>query len=504
MRRHLLAALLPLVVLGCPSETPAVCDNGACDPNQDGSANDGSSGGGDSGVDGTAPPGCDPNADPKDAPKCVVNDFGIFVDATTGADTNSGSKELPVKSITAALTKLNGRPRIYVCEGTYAESVKLTSPISIYGGFACGTWEHTGTKATVAPSTGIAALEVAGVASPVRVADMTFTGPPSALQANRSSVAVFIRQSKIDFRRIEAKALEGTDGEKASTGSNYDGTLQADDPKLAGNSASGTTGGAQQDCNAVCTNGVKSTGGKGGMGGNNAGANMPSAGEPGKPDRGAGFGGSANAGCLSVGAGGNGGLGNPGQSGTDGVAATVVGKLSDEGWLPAGGAAGTIGGPGQGGGGGGGTTSASNGAGGGGACGGCGGAPGGAAQGGGASIALLALNSQVTITDSTLTTLKAGAGGNGIAGQDGQIGGFGGVQSLGGCSGGAGGKGGRGGASAGGAGGISVGVVYRGDKPTRSNANVTPGPKGAKGTGGASPANDGPDGLSQEEFEVPQ
>lgn len=500
MRHRLfLSALLPLIVLGCPSETPAVCDNGACDQNPDGSANDGSSSGGDGGPDGAVPipEGCDPNADPKDAPKCVVSDFGIFVDATTGNDGNSGSKELPVKSIGGALAKLNGRPRIYVCEGTYPESVKLTSPISIYGGFACGTWAYTGKRPTVTPASGVA-LEVVGLSAAPRIRDMTFSGAPSAAAANRSSVAIFVRQSKMDFARIEAKALDGTNGDNAVVTSNYDAAVQPDDPKIAGASASDTKGGDPQTCSMLCTNSVTSAGGKGGAGGN-----TPSAGDPGTPDRGGGFGGNANAQCLSIGAGGIGGPGNPGQAGTDAQPATAVGKLTDEGWAPSAGAAGTFGGPGQGGGGGGGNMSASKGAGGGGACGGCGGAPGSAAQSGGSSIALLVLNSQVSLADSVLTTLSAATGGAGAAGQDGQVGGFGGLQSLGGCSGGAGGKGGRGGASAGGAGGISVGVVYRGDKPTRTNVTISTGTKGTKGTGGASPGNDGPDGLSQEEFEVP-
>src|SRR5262245_12347904 len=31
-----------------------------------------------------APRGCDPTADPKDAPSCVVDGFGVFVDGTNG------------------------------------------------------------------------------------------------------------------------------------------------------------------------------------------------------------------------------------------------------------------------------------------------------------------------------------------------------------------------------------------------------------------------------------
>ena len=60
-----------------------------------------------------APPaGCDPTADPKDAPKCVVSDYGVFVDVAGGLDTNSGTPDAPVRTIKAAQGLLNGKPRI--------------------------------------------------------------------------------------------------------------------------------------------------------------------------------------------------------------------------------------------------------------------------------------------------------------------------------------------------------------------------------------------------------
>ncbi|AKU94738.1 hypothetical protein AKJ09_01402 [Labilithrix luteola] len=49
-----------------------------------------------------APAGCDPTVEPKNSPKCVVNDYGVFVDGTTGNDSNAGTKESPVKTIGAA------------------------------------------------------------------------------------------------------------------------------------------------------------------------------------------------------------------------------------------------------------------------------------------------------------------------------------------------------------------------------------------------------------------
>src|SRR5215213_9301610 len=162
----------------CADTTDAPCASASCGT---GDAADDANRLGDAGSDGNlpVPAGCDPAADPKDAPKCVVSDYGIFVDATTGSDNNTGSKELPVKTITSALTKLNGRPRIYVCEGTYPESVKLTSAVSIFGGFACNTWEYNGNKPSIAPNAGVAAIEIVGGSSPMRIADLAFAGPPA-------------------------------------------------------------------------------------------------------------------------------------------------------------------------------------------------------------------------------------------------------------------------------------------------------------------------------------
>ena len=114
---------------------------GACQGGADG-AIDASASDGDSGDSGMVlpPAGCDPAADPKDAPKCVVNEFGVFVDGAGGSDGNVGTKDSPVKTLSAGLGKLSGKARLYICAGTYAEHVKLTSAVSLFGGFACGTW----------------------------------------------------------------------------------------------------------------------------------------------------------------------------------------------------------------------------------------------------------------------------------------------------------------------------------------------------------------------------
>lgn len=67
---------------------------------------DASSDAGDSGSD--APPvSCPSGKEPKDDPTCVTNDVGVFVSAT-GNDANAGTKEKPLATLGAALTKAGG------------------------------------------------------------------------------------------------------------------------------------------------------------------------------------------------------------------------------------------------------------------------------------------------------------------------------------------------------------------------------------------------------------
>ncbi|CAN5723932.1 hypothetical protein BH09MYX1_BH09MYX1_38890 [soil metagenome] len=75
-----------------------------------------------------------------------------------------------------------------------------------------------------------------------------------------------------------------------------------------------------------------------------------------------------------------------------------------------------------------------------------------------------------------------------------------------GCNGGDGAPGGNGGTGGGGAGGISVGILYKGTKPTTdaaTDSKITFGAKGTKGLGGSTPTNDGIDGVAQAVLQVP-
>jgi hypothetical protein len=468
------------------------CDFGLCPG--DVSTEDGGDGGVTDGAV-AAPPGCDEKAEPREAPKCVVSSYAVFVDAANGWATNPGTRESPVNSITAALGKLGGKSRVYICEGTYPEHVKLTSSVSLYGGFACGTWGPSEKKAKIAPADAGYALEVNGGAG--TVADVELVAQPGTSTVLSSIAAFVVSSSQLTLRRVKIQAgagFHGDDGASATTGT-------ANPASLDGNVGNATTGGPAKTCS--CSTGGSSKGGKGGDTGavEPNGTNGETAYVPPSSLTATGAGGTRS-GC-------EGGPGaNNGVQGSDAPPAgdapsPGLGTLAATGWRPGEGTSGSNAAPGQGGGGGGSYAKgapAQNGGGGSGACGGCGGGGGGGGKAGGASVALVVFQSTVILEASELLTANAGNGGAGKPGADGAAGGIGGNRGNNACVGGAGGNGGKGGAGSGGAGGISVGVLYKGPKPTLDATPVTTGDKGTPGVGGA--GNDGPYGQKAETLEV--
>jgi hypothetical protein len=412
----------------------------------------------------TPPDGCDPAADPRDAPKCVANDFAVFVDATSGSDTNPGTKESPTRSITAALGKLGLRSRVYVCAGEYTETIDLKQPASIFGGFACGAFTYSGIKPTVrAPSGNAYALDVH--AGDLRLADLALLGPE--LGTPSSIAARVVRSSGVTLLRMR---LEGGVAAKGANGTRSDVSFPA--TSLKGMPALGPIGGAARVVS--CPGGAMTTGGKGGDNGSGGNPGLPAG--PGSTG-GAGTGGAVNASCAAGGAGGDGGRGG---AGSPGPGASTLGAIVQDAWIATNGGSGSIGSPGQGGGGGSGMAGAGGGGGGAGSCGGAGGGGGG---GGGASVALLSVDSTITIVGSELRTAGAGDGGTGSAGQPAQANpGPAGLGAPGACSGGNGGLGGDGGDGGGGAGGVSIGVLYKGSKPILQTTTVSPGAAGAGGS----------------------
>jgi hypothetical protein len=484
------------LVMACSVGTD--CDFGLCaGPTAGGSEG----GGGEGGVDGEGgvkpPDGCDATKEPKDSPKCVSSDFGIFV-SPKGTLNGTGKIDSPVNTIAAGLAKSGAIRRLYICDGAYAEHVVLKSAVSLYGGFNCDTWAHDDAiKPVVGKITESGyALDVQTVSGSFDIFDLEF-GAGNGDDAFPNSIALrLVGTSGATLRRVKLTARDGLPGKKGDlgvAGSTVNHTDLVGTPNYdpTGNAGASTTSGAPRGCK--CPNAIAPDDQTIGGGGSLTAASPASPGTPTLPasagDDGAS--GALNATNCGLG-GGTGHNGAPRAQAAGGVVATRLGTLMDGSWRPEPGANGATALPGQGGGGG---SGQSTGAGSGGACGGCGGFGGKAGTGGGASIGLLTVDSPIHISGETVTG-KGGRGGDGGDGGAGGLGGTGGVHVVGGgngCPGGDGGKGGLGGAASGGAGGLSVGILTSGAAPITDGATFTLGSFGDGGTGLSS--NSGPPGI---------
>jgi hypothetical protein len=502
---------------GCPASLDERCGGGVCDtsPIADGGAPD---------VVGP-PDGCDADADPKDAPKCVVDAYGVFVAPGGSGD---GSKASPLGSIQQALglAASRGVPRVYVCDGEYDERVTLERTIDLFGGFRCEDWTPSPTRPRVHPSSPGYALFVKSLRledGQLTVEHLDFESAPGKSPGESSVGAFVLTSADVAFRddRIAAGAGVPASPPEAAP-SNY-----AAGANLTGNRVSepSSNAGAPAAINTCVAYG-SSTGGAGGNGGDFDAHPDGHDGVPGttKPEYPAGTGTGLGGPGAKTNPPGGCGVGTPGGGGAaqlGGKAATAPGAISDTGWTPGNGGDGLPGNPGQGGGGGGGTRISLGGAGGGGGgAGGCGGSGGRGGAGGGGSIALLIASSKVAIDGSELYAGDGGRGADGLEGEQGQPGGASLVDGAGtnACAGTGGGPGAGGSGGAGGAGGVSIGVAFAGSAPVVDGAPVpahadtlgavkklgTPGARGGRGAAGkiapgggaeAKPGNEGEDGL---------
>ena len=476
---------------------------------------------------------CDPTKEPRDQPCVLADSDGVFVAsalvadggtdaaADAGADAGAsgtlpfaadGSMARPYSTIGQALANLGKKTRIYVCNGAYAEQVRVTSPVSIYGGLSCPTgsagaaWAYVGGNSQVTSPSPDYALSVTGVASgTVTIEDMAFASP-SAIVPGGSSIAALVAASTVHLRRVTLKAGNGAAGAAGADGismANYAGVAPSGGPQVWNGTPSFMPISGGPGAINKCAHYGSSAGGDGGLG-CAAGPASPGLGRAGTavppaPVTTAGRDGLSFGSALpDAGTNANGDdPGADGLSGKAGVAAApqYYGTLSPGGWMASPGGDGAPGNPGQGGAGGSDPfyNACSEGqsiGGGGGGAGGCGGAGGKGGSGGGASVAIAAFEATIDMQECVLGAAAAGAGGPGGAGQDGQAGGAGGDDVSPGPvhkAGAAGGNGAGGSGGAGGTGGISVGVLYTGGQLTYDPAtsqNITLGPPGAGGTAG--------------------
>lgn len=440
----------------------------------------------------------------------VNETFGVFV-ATLGNSQGDGSREHPLGTVQAGIDHAKGvGKRVYVCSGTYREALELADSISVIGGADCSgpTWKLGGAKSRIEAPTS-PAVHAKDITSPTRLEGLEIVAP--GMTAPSTSSIGLIAEHANALSVVGSKVVAG-DGAKGDDGTEGVQLIQ-----------SASADGGEQVRVEECVNGTTCMflGGVGGFwrkpAGGIAGTNT-CVGAPGLVTEAGGAGGSgglwmpvnevstwtwhyyreqaANAPDLGVSR-----TGAPGRDGVDGSNAPPVGRFSADGYVPAEGSPGTDGTTGSGGSGGRGeklltdpnapyvkTTSVWRGYGGsGGGAGGCPGLAGTQGKGGGASVAVLLIDSAVSIDASEILSGRGGDPGLGALGTLPTAGGAGGpssaVSTLPLASGKPGGRGGAAGTSGNGSSGPSIGIAHVGAAPSVAGST-----KIAPGTGGTAVA----------------
>ena len=424
----------------------------------------------------------------------------VYVDVANGVDSNPGTREQPLKSMQAAISKSladgNGAD-LYVAQGTYTGMVELANGISLYGGYDPGNeWERI-TRTYISIIQGSTKAINGNGANNLAIDGFTIT---SADAANGSSYGVFLANAtgvvvndNIITSGAGANGLNGLGGANGLAGANgAAGFPGSCDRTSAGSGGSG-------GLSAVA-------GGRGGSGG--IGVSDGQNGFPGSglPSSSGGFGGAGGVNDTPISSspgspGGDGERGVAGSSGPHGSNASLFGLFGSLEYVASGAAHGLDGASGRGGGGGGGgggqgglfvIDGGGNGGGGGGGGGQGGKAGQGGTSGGGSFGVYLVAMTNTSIVSNAITAGSGGIGGNGGTGGIGGDGGIGGVggstctSEVGrGGNGGNGGRGGDGGNGGNGAGGPSIGIAFGSGSTVIQNDNTiavaSPSPGGVTG-----------------------
>lgn len=427
----------------------------------------------------------------------------IFV-SPDGFDSDDGSIKKPVQSIGQAilLAKDEGLA-VYVCNGTYRENVVIDAPVSVYGGYDCARdWKRTKDVAILQAGAGLPLL-VKNVDGKVRLERLAFRAPDAVGAGQSSQAAAIVGSSDVSLSQVELKAGRGTAGVHGTKGAD----AYSSPPGNSARGASTTTtycytpdaggspgaycdsfasGGYSATATQLCAGGFEMRGGRGG-----AGANIWLA--KNKPLCFKGGGSYGETPYLGEYRTGNGSWswvssaksGANGADGIDGAAAAFgIGSIAEGIYsatnVGSDGAPGQPGWPGKGGAGGysaghSGDVCASDyrvGSGGGqGGLGGCGGGRATGGTAGGGSIALVVIDSTVSIAGARISVSDGGVGGDGAPGgtaQPGAPGASGGSaqsSTYQGAQGQSGGNGGMGGDGGPGGGGPSIAILYQGTAP---------------------------------------
>jgi hypothetical protein len=431
----------------------------------------------------TAPPVPLPGTPTEDL---ITEQYGVFV-SPSGKPDADGSRSKPFSTITKGIEQGKKTSKhVYVCEGTFSESIAIERGISIIGGFDCSApvWKKT-TKTTRINAPSSPAMKATNIDIATRIESLEVYAPNGTPAATtsiglhaKSAPALVIASSKIAAGRAAAGA-DGSEGVQLTLGPAANGQAGLTSRYVVnGNYAvqEGGAGGVGQCLGAPGHDGEN--GGAGGAGGSFECPNSSSVYyqteafglvivfKPGPGQYRSGGAGAAGANGLSANAGaltadgfnpGNGVAGSNGQPGSGGA-----GSTGDEGLYVACAAPWV-------------SSSAA-----GGGAGGCPGLAGSAGAGGGASIGILAASSiGLTIDASEISADDGGAGGVGSFGSSATVGG----QSGAGRPSYPGGNGGASGVSGSGAGGPSYAIAH-----TNGEVKLTGNARLKHGRGGASVA----------------
>lgn len=393
-----------------------------------------------------------------------------------------------------------------------ASTVEMRSGIDLYGGCLPESQASPSYfSAVIAAPGGLPAVKARGLSVPTVIQGFQLTGSAAAGSDGAMSVALQVENSLrlavLTSEIIASSGAPGAPGDQGNAGTRGgNGSGRNGGAVGACSNSAGGLGAVQKQVDTDGSFSGKITCYKKCDSGNNYCNGY--AGSPGTSGTRSGGGNRASGKCTNEcgpsrgPSGGTGSTGQPGKCGARGAAsADVAGRFVGSNWVGSRGAAGTAGGAAGGGGGGGAgsylvsycfwvTGNDPGNSGGGGGAGGCGAQPGNGASQGGASFALLAFDSTLDLTGTTIVGghggdggvggagLSGGAGGSGAAGASSTDGGYGGA-------GGAGGPGGGSGGSAGGNGGPAVGVAKVGTVNIAQPAALFyPGESGKVGNGG--------------------
>jgi len=433
----------------------------------------------------------------------------VFV-AVDGDDSGPGTLEAPLATLEAAIALSRAENKdVYVCNGSYEQAVTIReSGVRLFGGYACDLGGRRVPDRARFHARTTVPLKVQGVRDVV-LDRLAFVASDASAFEGSSVAGVIENSTGIELRRVELQS--------GDAGPGRDGTMGI---ALDGRGPTGASGGTA--CNELlcadygrggyfesapsCEGGERpEPGGAGGDGGHEAvlaeaGHSSPS-----------GVAGGLVSDILAERDGQSGGEGARGEVGSSST--RPIGELTGSTYVPSNvGSLGGYGRSGRGGGGGAGIRALHQGdlcckpghGGSQGGFGGCGGRPGSGGTGGGASIALVVIQSDVTLTWTRLVSGDGGKGGAGGPGGSAQTGGLGGdvyTTKSGRLSGvgGLGGPGGPGGSGGPGGGGPSLGLALSGSpRPHLEGVQVLLGLPGFGGDAArdAVAGEDGPDGIS--------